>query len=108
MAAGPAIEGRYGIRAEQLPKDHEAWEIEAHYLAHAALSYTMTLSPDCIIFGGGVMHQKHLFTLLREKFEEILAGYLDLPPLEDYLIPTGLGNESGILGSLLLAKQSLN
>lgn len=108
LAAGPAIEGRYGIKAEKLPKDHEAWEIEAHYLAHAAMSYTMTLSPDCIIFGGGVMHQTHLFTLVREKFEEILNDYVNLPPLDEYIISTGLGNESGILGSLLLAKQALN
>lgn len=106
LAAGPAIEGRYGIKAEDLPADHEAWEIEAHYLAHAAISYTMTLSPDCIIFGGGVMHQKHLFKLVREKFEELLGEYLNLPSLDEYIIPTGLGNESGILGSLLLAKQA--
>lgn len=108
LAAGPAIEGRYSIKAEELPADHEAWEIEAHYLAHAAISYTMTLSPDCIIFGGGVMQQKHLFKLVREKFADLLGGYLNLPPLDEYIIPTGLGNESGILGSLLLAKQSLS
>jgi fructokinase len=108
LAAGPAIEGRFGIRAENLPEDHEAWEIEAHYLAHAVMSYTMTLSPDCIIFGGGVMQQSHLFPLIREKFREILGEYVNLPALDEYIIPTGLGNESGILGSLLLAKQALN
>lgn len=107
LAAGPAIEGRYGIRAENLPADHEAWEIEAHYLAHAVLAYTTILSPECIILGGGVMHQKHLFEMVREKFAEILNSYLDLPPLDEYIIPTGLGNESGILGSLLLAKEAL-
>ena len=108
LAAGPAIEARYGIKAEHLSADHEAWEIEAHYLAHAAMSYTMTLSPDCIIFGGGVMQQKHLIALLREKFEEILNDYVALPPIEEYIMATGLEDESGILGSLLLAKQALN
>lgn len=108
LAAGPAIEGRYGIRAENLPADHEAWEIEAHYLAHAVLAYTTILSPECIILGGGVMHQEHLFDMVREKFAEILNSYLDLPPLDEYIIPTGLGNKSGILGSLLLAKETLN
>jgi len=108
LASGPAIEGRYGIKGEDLPINHEAWEIEAHYLAQAAMSYTMTLSPDCIIFGGGVMHQKQLFPLIREKFKNILNDYITLPPLDEYIIPTGLGNESGILGSLLLAKQQLN
>lgn len=108
LAAGPAIEERFGVKAENLSKDHEAWEIEAHYLAHAAMTYTMTLSPDCIIFGGGVMHQTHLFTLIREKFEDILREYVNLPALDKYIIPTGLGNDSGILGSLLLAKNSIN
>ena len=31
ISSGPAIEGRYGIKAENLPADHEAWEIQAHY-----------------------------------------------------------------------------
>lgn len=107
LAAGPSIEARYGIRAENLPSNHEAWEVEAHYLAHAALSYTMILSPECIILGGGVMHQDHLFELVHKKFEEILGEYLTLPPLDEYIIPTGLGSESGILGSLMLGKNAL-
>lgn len=106
LAAGPAIEGRYGIKAENIPADHEAWKIQAHYLAHAALAYTTILSPDCIIFGGGVMHQKHLFEMVRENFDNILNLYLELPPLDEYIIPTKLGNDSGILGSLLLAEQA--
>ena len=108
LAAGPAIEARYGLRAEELPKDHEAWEIEAHYLAHAALVYTTVLSPSCIIFGGGVMNQEQLFPKIREQFSKLLKNYLNLPPFEEYIIPTGLGNDSGILGSLLLAQKALH
>jgi len=108
LAAGPAIEGRYGVKGEELPADHEAWELEAHYLAHAAMAYTTILGPESIIFGGGVMQQDHLFPLIRKHFEELLGDYLTLPPLDDYIIPTGLGNDSGILGSLLLAKQALS
>lgn len=106
LAAGPAIEGRYGISAKELPEDHEAWDIQAHYLAHAALSYTMILRPACIIFGGGVMSQSHLFDKVHQKFEEILSGYLAIPAIDEYIIPTGLGDQSGILGSLLLAKDA--
>lgn len=104
LASGPAIESRYGEKAQNIPENHIAWEIEAHYLAHAALSYTMILSPECIIFGGGVMNQSHLFDLIRDKFNELIGDYLNLPPINEYIIPTGLGNDSGILGSLLLAK----
>jgi fructokinase len=33
LACGPAIEARWGKAAEQLPKDHEAWDLEARYIA---------------------------------------------------------------------------
>lgn len=108
LAAGPAIEGRYGIKAEDLPEDHEAWDIEAHYLAHAAMTYTTILSPSCIIFGGGVMSQTHLMDKVRTKFESLLNDYLELPNVKDYIISPGLGEESGIKGSLLLAERALN
>lgn len=106
LASGPAIENRYGISAKELPENHEAWEIEAHYLAHAAMTYTTILRPECIIFGGGVMEQKHLFPKICKKFQEIMANYLDLPAIEKYIVPTGLGDHSGILGSLLLAERA--
>lgn len=107
LAAGPSIEARYGIKGQDLPEDHEAWEIEAHYLAHAAMAYTTILSPECIVFGGGVMQQEHLFELVHEKFEQILADYLTLPPTSEYIISPGLGTDAGILGSLMLAKNAL-
>jgi len=107
LAAGPAIEKRFGIKAENLPEDHEAWEIEAHYLAHAAMAYTLILSPDCIIFGGGVMNQRHLLDLVKVKFLELLSDYVSLPSIDEYIIPTGLESDSGIVGSLLLGKLQL-
>lgn len=107
LASGPAIEKRYGIKASKLPNDHDAWVMEAHYLAHAVLTYTMILRPDCIILGGGVMNQRHLYPMIREKFREIMNDYLPLPPLEEYIVPPKLGKDSGIIGSLLLAKLQL-
>lgn len=107
LASGPAIESRAGIKAEELAEDDIAWDIEAYYLAQAAIAYTTILSPSCIIFGGGVMKQRHLIEKIRDKFEELLNSYLSLPPLEEYLILPRLGDKSGITGSLLLAKREL-
>lgn len=104
LASGPAIEERYGVPAIDLEDNHEAWEIQAHYLAHAALIYTTVLRPDCIIFGGGVMSQVHLFEKIHEKFDELLSDYLEVPSTSEYIIPTGLGDQSGIMGALILAK----
>ena len=35
LAAGPALENRWGQKAETLPPDHPAWDLEAHYIAQA-------------------------------------------------------------------------
>ena len=52
LACGPAIEARWGARAETLPPDHPAWKLEAHYLALGLVAYIVTLSPAGIILGG--------------------------------------------------------
>ncbi len=57
MAAGPAIEERWGKPAKELADNPKVWDLEAYYLAQAAVNSIMFLSPQRIIFGGGVMHQ---------------------------------------------------
>jgi fructokinase len=107
MAAGPALEERWGQPAETLPADHPAWEMEAHYLAYGLVNFICTLSPQRIIMGGGVMSQPHLFPLVRRKTQELLNGYLAAPALregiEAYIVPPGLGGRAGVLGALALA-----
>lgn len=106
LAAGPAIETRYQQKAHLLPEDHQAWDFEAFYLAQACVTYTLTLSPDIIIFGGGVMKQHHLFSKVHEYFEELMAGYYATPPLKDYIVYCELGDLAGITGTLLLARET--
>lgn len=108
MASGPALEARWGARAETLPPEHPAWPLEAHYLAHALVNFICMLSPQRIILGGGVMHQPHLFTLLRQRVPALLNGYVQAPALLDhidtYLVPPALGDRAGVLGALALAQ----
>jgi fructokinase len=110
LAAGPALERRWGQRAELLPPDHPAWALEAHYIALALTSYILTLVPQRIILGGGVMQQPQLFPLVRREVVALLNGYLPVPalldPLAAYLVPPGLGNRAGVLGALALAEQA--
>lgn len=109
MAAGPAIEARWGVSAKTLPPDHPAWEFEAHYLSYALVNLICTLSPQRIIMGGGVMHQQHLFPMIRSKVLTILNGYVQAPAiLEDidaYIIPPTLGDEAGVSGAFALAME---
>ena len=110
MASGPAIEGRWGARAPELADRPEVWELEAEYLAQALVGIVLTLSPEMMILGGGVMEQTQLFPLIRTKVAEGLGGYLqtaELRDLERYIVPAGLGGDQGILGCLELARREL-
>jgi fructokinase len=99
LAAGPA---------KELPDDHLAWEIEAYYLAQAALTYTATLRPERIVFGGGVPHRENLLPMVRESFAEQLHDYLAVPDLDDYIVSVGNGDNAGIYGCFYLAKDMIS
>lgn len=105
LAAGPAIEARWGKKAAELSDRPEVWELEAHYLAYAITNYMMILSPQKIILGGGVMHQEQLMPLIRKKVTEMLGGYTQTEALSDmdsYIVPASLNDNQGILGALKL------
>lgn len=107
LAAGPSIEARTGIKGQDLPQDHPIWDIQAYYIAQALINYTLTLGPEKIILGGGVMNQDHLLQKIRQQFVELMGGYMETPQVSDYIVRWGLPNESGIIGSLLLAENEL-
>ena len=110
LAAGPAIEGRWGKRAVELEESHRAWEMEAEYIAQALVNYTCILSPQRIILGGGVMHQAQLFPMIRDRFTKLLNGYLKTKELEDmntFIVAQSLEDKQGILGALKLAMVEL-
>lgn len=111
MAAGPAIEKRWGKKGQELAEDHPAWEMEAYYLAQGLMNYILVASPKKIILGGGVMKQKHMFQLIRKKVQEFLNGYVArkeiLEDIENYIVYPELGDNAGISGSIALAKKAL-
>jgi fructokinase len=103
LAAGPAIEERWGKKGQELEGQKEVWEIEAYYLAQALAQYILILSPQKIILGGGVMKQTQLFPLIRQNVQELINGYVELEDLESYIVPPVLGDNAGITGALVLA-----
>lgn len=109
LAAGPALEERWGQPPATLPADHPAWELEAHYLALALNNFICTLSPQRIVMGGGVMEQPHLFRLVRQKVQALLNDYVQAPEIleriDDYIVPPGLGGRAGVLGAIALAER---
>lgn len=109
LAAGPAIEERWGKKAVELADRPEVWDMEADYIAQALVGYILTLSPEMIILGGGVMHQEQLFPLIREKVKEYLGGYIqakEIENMEHYIVPASLHDDQGIMGCLELARRA--
>lgn len=110
LAAGPAIEERWGKKAVELKDRAEVWELEADYLAQAIVDYIMVISPEMVILGGGVMHQEQLFPLIRRKVTEYVAGYVkteELNDMEHFIVPASLHDDQGIMGCLELARREL-
>lgn len=111
LAIGVAMEKRWGQPAATLPPDHPAWDLEAHYIAHAMTSYIYILSPQRIILGGGVGQRDDILKLVQEKTRAYLNGYVQSPAvlehMDAYIVHPGLGNRSGVVGALALAQQAL-
>jgi fructokinase len=106
MAAGPAIEKRLGQKAEMLTDNNTVWKLEAYYIAQALCTYIMTLSPQKIILGGGVMHQNQLIDMIRDEVVSMVGGYIDTREfrnIKTYISTASLNDDQGILGAIKLA-----
>jgi fructokinase len=106
LASGPAILARTGRELQHLDAAHVQWEIEADYLGQLCAQLVLTVSPQRIIVGGGVMADR-LFPLVRRRTLHWLAGYVDrseiLTDIDRYIVPPALAARAGVLGALCLA-----
>lgn len=107
LASGKSVDLRWGQHASELEDGHAAWELEADYLAQGIMNYILTVSPEKVILGGGLMHKEHLYKMVREKVQQKLNGYVNVPAItdniKDYIVSPGLGVKSGICGAIGLA-----
>lgn len=109
LASGEAMRRRWGRPAEEVD-DTRAWELEAEYLALAVTNLTYALSPQRIVIGGGVAKRASLIQDVRVRTLELIAGYPEVPLLTDldamaqYLDGPSLGDLSGVIGALEVAR----
>jgi fructokinase len=105
LASGPAIFARTGSELQLLDATHTQWQIEADYLGQLCAQLLLTVSPQRIIMGGGVMTER-LFPLVRRRTLHGLGGYIDQPEvltgIDGYIVPPALGARAGVLGALHL------
>jgi fructokinase len=99
FAAGPAMLARWAMP-----------EMEAFYLAQLCVNALMTVSPQRILLGGGIMHHLDLYPMVRRHVTALLGGYLSSPALHDmdsFIMPPALYPDSGLVGGALLALQAV-
>jgi fructokinase len=112
MAAGPAINQRWGTPGQELQGSMlaAAVDIEAEYLAQMCAAMSYILSPERLIFGGGVMQLDGLLDALRARLLGLLNGYLEVAAIiqhiDEYLVSPQLGGNAGVLGAIALADQA--
>ena len=106
LCSGPAIEKRAGKKGEDLSISDPAIEISASYIAKALYTYTLVLRPHIIIIGGGVANKEGMIEKIREEFDKIKGDYLSIPSGEEYIVFPELGNEAGLIGGYILAKET--
>ena len=110
LAAGPAIAARWDADPRELGDDHDAWALEAEYVAHGILAIVCVASPQRIIAGGGVLERPGLLSAVRARLVALNAGYLETPLLGDevdrYVVAPALGDRAGVLGAIALAQSA--
>ena len=111
LAAGPAIAARVGGDAKNLPDDHPTFAIEAYYLAQMCANLILTVSPERIVLGGGVMNRAALLPMVRKETQRLLGGYVASPmvneKIDEYIVAPQLFPVSGLVGSYLIGKRAL-
>ncbi len=110
LASGPAIEGRWQRPARDLGAVRDrAVALEAWYLAQLASMLVYVLSPELIIFGGGVLKLPGLLSAVRAETGDLLRGYLRISPeaeyMDRYIVAPGLGDRAGVLGGIALGQR---
>ena len=103
LASATALTKRYGDPI-LLDDEHDAWRIEAYYLAQACLMLFLTVRVEKVILGGGVMLRPSLIAKVRNSFAELNGDYIpSFDPISCIALPV-LGDDAGLMGGVLLAK----
>eukprot|EP01113_Clastostelium_recurvatum_P027673 TRINITY_DN3342_c0_g2_i1.p1 TRINITY_DN3342_c0_g2~~TRINITY_DN3342_c0_g2_i1.p1 ORF type:complete len:324 (+),score=39.02 TRINITY_DN3342_c0_g2_i1:31-1002(+) len=120
MVSNGSLASRLGLPAEELPKvpdDHPVWETVGFYLAHLCTTLVLTVSPEVIVLGGGVMNRSILYPIVQRTARALLNGYIASPVFESdeavakYIVKSRFATEKatpGMVGAMELAKIALD
>lgn len=102
LACGPAIAKRHG--AGPIADDWPEWATVEHALAMLVHNLLVSIQPQRILVGGGVMvGRPKLIAAVRQRAFDSLGGFYTAAGLtEDFLVAPGLGDRAGPLGAIAL------
>ncbi len=113
LVSGPALAERFGCSPADVSDTDDRWCLFVHDLAALLHNLVVTLVPQQIAIGGGVVQDRpFLFPMLRKRLSESLGGYGSLSAwaagLDRRLIPPGLGDMAGPLGAIAVGQNALS
>lgn len=107
LSSGPSIEKRLNEKAININSNNEVFNKAAYYIAQGLVTYTLTLRPEIIILGGGLMNKEGLLSKIKNEFLILLGNYVEIPPIDEYLVYPSLNDNQGIIGGFVLANKQL-
>lgn len=111
LVGGPALAARATAPVSDLADDDPLWSRVAADLAEWAAMLILCLSPQRLVFGGGVLDARPgLLPTIRARVAKLLNGYLeghDETALAGLIVPPGLGSDAGPLGAVVVGWNAL-
>lgn len=107
LVSGPAIAARLGRPGDSIAEDDPVWDLVGDYLGQMVANLLFAVSPQRIVIGGGVGSRPAVLAATRAHARRWIGGYIAHPRLDgdlgDFIVPPGLGEQSGLLGAVALA-----
>lgn len=101
LASGSAFQRMFGQTPLEL-EGSKKWMEALEWFAIGLTNTILHFSPEIVVIGGGMTKHKEVFFAPLRKF---LQKYLKEAP-QIPIVPSGLGQDSGIIGALTLAQES--
>lgn len=106
LVGGPGLAARAPVPLTDIDDEDPLWDHVAVDIAEWSAMLILTLSPERLIYGGGVMDARPgLLPRIRVRTASLLNGYLNdctVKDLDRLIVPPALGASAGPLGSVLL------
>ncbi|MBR0553789.1 ROK family protein [Stakelama marina] len=112
LVSGPAIAARFGMPGDAIPDDDARWRFVVHDFAAMLHNLVVTLAPERISIGGGVMAGRQgLLPAIRAALVESLAHYgladVYCRTIDERVGPPGLGDLAGPMGAIAMGLSAL-